>query len=115
MLFKKIEVLIVELVAVTMAFTNMHASINFLSQRTAFYVAGIGTQTHGATFHGNFFLLFHHIDNRVFSIRSHFCRMCLLDTKNIPREFNDGHLHAQANPKKWKTGFPGVFYSRYFP
>src|SRR5436190_22428321 len=70
------QVFIVELITMAMTFFNDRLSVSSMSLASFFQFTGIGTQSHRTTFHGDFLLLFHHVDDGIFRLRIKFSRAC---------------------------------------
>src|SRR3954464_2437846 len=68
---KKLQVVIIKFITVTVAFGNTVFTINPFSQRAFFQLAGISTKPHSTTHHFNLLLLFHHVNYWVLSSYIH--------------------------------------------
>ena len=89
-------IVVVEFVAVAVALVDDKGAVEAVGQAAQNQLAGLASQAHGAAFVGDFLLLVQQRDDGVGGGRVEFRGVGLVQFQNIAREFNGGHLHAQA-------------------
>ena len=90
-------VVIVELVAVAVAFLDMFGSVRLINLRVRVEHTFVGTQAHCSAHIGDGFLFFHDVDDVVRGLFVHFAAVGIGITQYVACEFNCHALHAQAD------------------
>ena len=105
-------ILIVELIAVTVALRNQSLVAIGLVNLTAFYqLTLIGSQTHGTAHLRDGFLFLHDINHVMRRLVVHFRTVGIFVTQYVAGKLNDHHLHAQTDAERWDIVRTGVFRS----
>ena len=114
---------IVELIAMAMPFVHHILFVGFVGLGAGQYLAGIGTQTHGApliTAGVAFFHIFgaevepfgHQVNNLVVGQGIELLGIGVVQTGHMAGKFNDSALHAQTDTEEGHVFFAGVADSR---
>ena len=114
-LFVFLAEIIVELIAMAVTFANNFVAIDSTHAATLAKAAFVTAQTHRATHVGNVLLVLHDVDDVVRSLRIHFDRVGILVAQyvSVP-EFDNHHLHTQADTEGRQVVFAAVLCSNDF-
>src|SRR6185503_6852219 len=97
---EQIAVRVRYLVAVAMSLAHFRLSVDLRGARSPRKFARIGAESHGAAHVGDVLLRLHERDDGVVSFRRERRRVTVVETAHVPREFDDGRLHAEADAEK---------------
>ena len=89
-----LTILVIELITMTMTFSNIGRTISSERMRTFTQRAGIRTKTHRAALVLDTLLGFHQVDNRVLSLSIKFGAVCVRHAADVTGKFDNGTLHA---------------------
>ena len=103
-------IMAVEFITVAVAFVNKGLAIELAGKRTLLKRAGVEAQAHSATFFFYRALLGQEFYDRVFGARIEFCGMGIFPSADVPREFDDCALHAEADAEEGDLALAGVLY-----
>ena len=105
--FELLQIVVVELVAVTVTLRNIELSVGRSDLRTLLQRTGIGAQTHRAALGRHALLLLHQVDDRM-RRRFHFARIGVGDAQHVAGELDHGALHAQTDAEERNVVFAGI-------
>ena len=105
---QSVPIIIVELIAMAMPFTDVQAAVAAFHHRTGADHAGIRTETQRAAFVDLIALSGHEVDHLVWATLIEFPGIGIADAGCIPREFSDSDLHPEADPEIGDPVFPCV-------
>ena len=91
---------VVEFVAVTVAFADACALVKLCRIGILGELAGVSAESHGAAFFRDVLLFVHQVDNWVGRFFVELGRVGILPAENVTCEFNHAALHAEANAKQ---------------
>ena len=90
------QVIVVELVSVSVSFGNQFLAVYPVCERTFLYLAVVCSKTHRAPFDSSALLVFHQVYYRGGCSRIHLCGNGILESEDIAGELHDAHLHPQT-------------------
>ena len=108
MLRQRFPVGIVEFIPVPMPFLHLVHSVSLLRQGAVLNPAGIGAESHRASFVRHALLVRHEMDHRMRRRRVELGAVGAGQTSHMPGEFDHRALHAQAEAQKRKPALPRV-------
>ena len=106
----RFPVIVVELIAVAVAFVDQLLPIALPHFGALSYLTGIAAQAQGAALIHRLVLVRHEIDDLVQPILVELAGIGVRDTAHVPAEFDDRHLHTQADAEKRYVLLPGVLH-----
>ena len=101
-------IVVVEFIAVAMAFCYFCFAVCLENKRPFFKCAVIGTQTHGASHIGDTFLLLHDVNDVMGGTRVHFGAVGIFVAQYITGIFNNHHLHTETDAEGGNVVCAGV-------
>ena len=107
-LFHRLEVEVVELVAVAVALGDVVLAVDVVGQRPLQEVAGIGAEAHRMALHGERFLLLHQVDDRIGRQWIDFGGGGFGIAQDVAGKFHHRHLHAEADAEERDPMFAGI-------
>ena len=107
-LLKIVEVLIVELIAMTVTLLNVCLTINGTGFATFSQSTIVGSQSHRSSHTRDVLLLFHQVDDRMLSLWIHLCAVGISKSQHIAGELNHHHLHTQTNAESGDVVGAGI-------
>ena len=102
--------IVVELIAVTMTFTDFLLPVSGEALRTLSELARIGAEAHRATLVLDILLRKHEVDDRVFRLVTELRRVGIRHAADVTRELDDGTLHAQTKAEERNAVLPRILH-----
>ena len=99
---------VVEFVAVTMAFANLFALVELGSVGILHELARVSAEAHGAALFGDVLLFVHQVDDRVGCLFVEFRGVGVLPAEYVACKFNHAALHAETNSQQRNLVFAGI-------
>ena len=109
------EILIIELITVTMTLTDELFAVDLCHTGTLHQFAVVGPESHRSSEVCEILLTLHKVDHVMLRLLVHLAAVRIWHSQDVTGKFDDHHLHAQANAETGDVVFTGILGSKDFP